>query len=153
VRRRTTFATLGAVAVLGAALAPGALVAQSPSRSTWNGVYSLVQAGRGATVYGASCAQCHGPQLGGIDAAPPLAGGRFAANWNGVALGDMVERIRISMPQNDPGSLSRAQVVDVMAYLLQQNGFPAGEKELPRQSATLNTIAYAAYAPSDAANR
>jgi len=147
VTRRVTLAALGVVAVLSAA------VAQSPSRSTWNSVYSLVQADRGAAVYGSSCAQCHGPQLGGIDAAPPLAGGRFAANWNGVALGDMVERIRISMPQNDPGSLSRAQVVDVMAYLLQQNGFPAGEQDLPRQSAMLNTIAYAAYAPEAAAGR
>lgn len=109
-----------------------------------------VQAERGAAVYVAACAQCHGPDMTGIDAAPPLVGGRFAANWNGVALGDMVERIRISMPQNDPGSLGRAQVVDVTAYLLQQNGFPAGAKELPRQSGMLNTIAYEAYASDEA---
>jgi len=83
----------------------------------------------------------------GIDSAPPLTGGKFAANWNGVNLGDMVERIRISMPQNSPGTLSRADVADVTAYLLQQNGFPAGESELPRQTALLKTIAYEAYGP------
>lgn len=145
---RKTTATWGAAALLLAALVPCAGEAQPPSRSTWNGVYSPAQASRGAAVYVAACAQCHGPDMSGIDAAPPLAGGRFAASWNGVALGDMVERIRISMPQNDPGSMSRAQVADVMAYILQQNGFPAGEKELPRQTAMLNTIAYEAYEPS-----
>jgi mono/diheme cytochrome c family protein len=121
--------------------------AQPPSRSTWSGVYSAAQAGRGGEVYFATCSQCHGPDMNGIDSAPPLAGGRFASNWNGVTLGDMVERIRISMPQNDPGSLSRAQITDVTAFILQQNGFPAGEKELPRQTAMLQTIAYEAYAP------
>ena len=95
----------------------------------------------------ATCSQCHGPDMSGIDAAPPLTGGRFASNWNGVTLGDMVERIRISMPQNNPGSLSRTQISDVMAYILQQNGFPAGAKELPRQTAFLKLIAYEAYKP------
>lgn len=144
--RRST--ALGAAALLVAALLPSAGAAQAPARSTWNRVYSAAQAGRGGDLYLSACAQCHGPDMSGIDAAPPLVGGRFAANWNGVALGDMVERIRISMPQNNPGSLSRAQVADVMAYMLQQNGFPAGEKELPRRTAVLNMIAYEAYEPS-----
>ena len=47
--------------------------------------------------------------------APPLAGGAFNANWNGLSLGDLVERIRISMPQNSPNSLSRQQYVDILA--------------------------------------
>jgi mono/diheme cytochrome c family protein len=140
-------AALLAAALLAAALVPFSLAAQSPSRSTWNGVYSAAQAGRGLELYMAACAQCHAPDMSGIDPAPPLTGGRFAANWNGVALGDMVERIRVSMPQNDPGTLTRAQIADVTAYLLAQNGFPAGEKELPRQTAMLNTIAYEAYEP------
>ncbi len=149
--RRATNGTARAAAVL-MALVPILLVAQASSRSTWNGVYSAEQAERGASVYAVACAQCHGPDMSGIDAAPPLVGGRFAANWNGVTLGDMVERIRISMPQNDPGSMGRAQVVAVTAYLLQQNGFPAGAKDLPRQSGILGTIVYEAYAP-DAAGR
>jgi mono/diheme cytochrome c family protein len=122
---------------------PGA--AQAPSRSTWDGVYSAEQADRGAQLYMGACAQCHGPQMGGIDAAPALTGGRFASNWNGVTLGDMVDRIRVSMPQNDPGSMSRQQVADVLAYILEANGFPPGQKELPRQTAFLRQIAYEAY--------
>lgn len=143
---RTLIAS-GAAAVLGVALWPVAGSTQSPSRSTWSGVYSPAQAERGLELYLATCSQCHGPDMTGIDTAPPLTGGRFAANWNGVTLGDMAERIRKSMPQNKPGSLSRAEIADVTAYILQQNGFPAGESELPRQTAFLRTIAYEAYAP------
>jgi mono/diheme cytochrome c family protein len=144
---RRTLIALGAATVLVAALrsAPGG--AQSPSRSTWSGIYSSAQAERGLKVYFATCSQCHGPDMTGIDSAPPLTGGKFAANWNGVTLGDMVERIRISMPQNDPGTLARADIADVTAYILQQNGFPAGESELPRQTAFLQAIAYQAYRP------
>jgi mono/diheme cytochrome c family protein len=133
----------GALAL--AAFLPGEGAAQAPSRSTWDGVYSAEQAARGGDLYMNTCAQCHGPRMGGIDAAPALTGGGFASNWNGVALGDMVERIRVSMPQNAPGSLSRQQVADVLAYMLRENGFPPGEKALPRQTAFLQMIAYEAY--------
>ncbi len=136
--------SIGVAAVLAAATSvpsPGA----AQARSTWDGVYSAKQAGRGKELYLGTCATCHGPDMSGVDAAPPLTGGRFASNWNGVTLGDMVERIRISMPQNDPGTLSREQIADVMAYILQQNGFPPGQKDLPRQSAFLKMIAYDAY--------
>ena len=132
-------------AVLAVALAPRPGTTQSAPLSTWSGVYSRAQAERGRELYLSMCSQCHGPDMSGVDSAPPLTGGRFAANWNGVALGDMVERIRVSMPQNNPGTLSRAQIADVTAYLLQQNGFPAGESELPRQGPVLQTIAYEAY--------
>ena len=112
--------------------------AQSPSRSTWSGVYSAAQAERGLNVYFSTCSQCHGPDMSGIDSAPPLTGGKFAANWNGVTLGAMVERIRISMPRNAPGTLTRSPA---------SLPFPVGEGELPRQAALLQTIAYEAYRP------
>lgn len=134
-----------ALAAACAAAFPTRGSAQAPSQSTWDGVYSSDQADRGGQLYMATCAQCHGPQMGGIDAAPALTGGAFASNWNGVTLGDMVNRIRVSMPQDDPGSLSRQQVADVLAYILRANGFPAGKKELPRQTAFLRQIAYEAY--------
>jgi len=136
----------------GATLAVGILVAtlgaaslEAQAKSTWDGVFSKAQAGRGGALYQAECASCHGPQLGGIDAAPALVGGRFASNWNGVIIADMVDRIRISMPQNAPGKLSRQQVTDVLAYILSRNGFPAGDKELPRQAGFQRDIAYSAY--------
>lgn len=130
-----------------AAILPVAPVRAQSSATTWDGVYSREQAGRGGALYMALCAQCHGPQLGGIDAAPALTGGAFASNWSGVSLADMLDRIRVSMPQNDPGSLSRQQTADILSFLLEANGFPAGERELPRQRGFLQAIIYEARQP------
>lgn len=146
--RSTRLAHLAA-ALAAATLLPPEAAAQEAARSTWDGVYTAPQADRGNELYMATCAQCHGPDMGGIDASPALTGGRFASNWNGVTLSDMVERIRISMPQNAPGSLSRAQIADVLAYMLEQNGFPPGERELPRQTAFLKQMVYEAYRPGE----
>ena len=51
--------------------------------------------------------------------APGLTGGEFTSNWNDLSLGDLFERMRISMPQNAPGSLSRQQNADILAFVLQ----------------------------------
>ena len=61
----------------------------------------------------------------------------FNGNWEGVALGDLFDRIRVSMPEDAPGSLSRQQNVDVVAYLLKAGQFPAGDKELVTESNAL----------------
>jgi hypothetical protein len=79
--------------------------------------------------------------------APPLAGAEFGANWNGLTLGDLFERMRMSMPQNDPGSLSRQQNADVLAYRLGYGDFPAGNTELPRETEVLKQIRFEALKP------
>ena len=35
------------------------------------------------------------------------------------------------MPENNPGSLTDQEYVDVIAYMLSFNGMPAGDDELP----------------------
>ena len=121
---------------------PDASAAQAPTRTTWDGVFTAEQADRGAQIYQGMCASCHGPQLGGIDAAPALNGGSFYANWNGVTLGEMADRVKVSMPANMPGVMTRQQVADVLAYIFSRNGMPAGERELPRQIPYLKAIAF-----------
>ena len=58
--------------------------------------------------------------------APGLTGGEFSSNWNDLSLGELFERMRISMPQNAPGSLSRQQNADILAFVLYKSNFPAG---------------------------
>jgi cytochrome c len=125
------------VAAVAAAQQPGA-----PERSVWSGVFTATQARRGETTYAERCASCHGPTLEGGEMAPPLVGGQFNANWNGLTLGDLVERIRISMPQNNPGSLTRQQYVDVLAFMLRADGFPEGMTELPTATENLRQIGF-----------
>ena len=73
-------------------------------RSVWTGVYSTEQAKRAEGIYAQACAACHGPMLDGGEMAPPLVGSTFNANWNGMTLGDLMERTRTAMPQNNPGA-------------------------------------------------
>ena len=113
-----------------------------PTRSVWDGVYTAEQSKRGDPLYEQHCSSCHGPMLEGGEMAPPLAGGAFNANWNGLSLGDLLERIRISMPQNSPGSLSRQQYADILAVMLRAGEFPQGKTELPRELEALKQIAF-----------
>jgi len=100
--------------------------AQDTSKSVWDGIYTQAQADRGKQLYSDACASCHGPELTGGEMAPPLVGGDFQSDWNGLSVGDLFERMRISMPQNAPGSLSAQQNADVLAFMLSQNKFPVG---------------------------
>ncbi len=59
-------------------------------------------------------------------------------------MGDLFERIRTTMPLNNPGVLSRDQYADILAFVLKSNGYPAGERELYRRSEFLNTIRFEA---------
>lgn len=128
----------------------GILRAQAPaeSHSVWDGVYTEEQAKRGEAVYQKECAACHGAQLTGGESAPPLTGGVFQANWNGLTLGDLFDRIRKTMPLSKPNSLPRQQVADVLAFMLSNNKFPAGKAELYRQSEMLKEIRFETKKPA-----
>ena len=115
--------SLSSVAKRAAFPAAVAALAQT-SRSVWDGVYTEDQAKRGAEVYAKECASCHGADLNGGESAPALAGGGFLSNWNTLTVGDLFERVRLSMPQDNPGQLSRQQDADVLAFMLQANRIP-----------------------------
>ena len=116
--------------------------AQPPTRSVWDGVYTEEQATRGKALYSQECASCHGGELTGGEMAPPLAGGEFMAGWDGLTIGDLFERVRISMPQNSPGSLSGQQNADILAFVFSANKFPAGAAEMPKDAGILKTIKF-----------
>jgi len=122
--------------------------AQPPSKSVWDGVYTEEQAKRGAPMYSENCASCHGPELMGGEMAPPLASGDFLSGWDGLTVGDLFERMRISMPQNAPGTLSRQQNADILSYILFKGNYPAGQTELPTQTEVLSTIKFVSAKPA-----
>jgi S-disulfanyl-L-cysteine oxidoreductase SoxD len=121
--------------------------AATETRSVWDGAYTEEQAKRGEALYQKECKACHGVALGGGESSPPLTGGAFLSNWNGLTLGDLFERIRKTMPQNAPGKLNRQQNADVLAFVLSANKFPAGKTELSRQTEFLREIRFEALKP------
>jgi quinoprotein glucose dehydrogenase len=113
---------------------------QQAARTVWDGVYSEAQAGRGKSTYRTECASCHLENLGGADMGPALVGDTFLATWSDLSVGDLYERVRISMPQDKPASLSRERYADIVAYMLQVNKFPTGTSELGHDLPTLKAI-------------
>ena len=121
--------------------------AQDSQRTVWDGVYTGDQAKRGEAAYVEACSNCHGRTLEGADMTPALTGGAFMANWDGLTVGDLFDRIRVSMPADRPGSLSRQEDADVIAYILRFNQFPSGKEELPREVQVLKQILFKASRP------
>ena len=128
------------------ALSTGTTVA-AQGKSQWDGVYTEAQAQRGDGLYAQYCASCHGPDLAGGEMAPGLTGGEFTSNWNDLSLGDLYERIRISMPQSAPGSLTRQQNSDILAFILRKMNTPVGQTELSTSTDELKTIKFLAAKP------
>ena len=119
------------------------LAVRAQNRTVWDGVYTDEQATRGEALYGEHCIRCHGASLqGNGEGANPLTGATFKSTWNGVSIGAMFDRVRLSMPQDKPGTLTRQQVADLLAFILRANKFPAGKSELVRQTDMLNAILF-----------
>lgn len=103
--------------------------AQTPPRvTTRDKVYSKEQAARGEKQYNAVCASCHDPARvpEGKKPGPPLVGEKFLDKWQDRTLGELLTTIVTTMPNDGSAFLSDAESADVVAYLLQANGFPDG---------------------------
>ena len=115
------------------AIAVGAQAPTSTGKTVWDGSYTDAQAARGATVYTAQCSSCHGEDLSGQSGR--LIGDRFMRDWREDNLNNLFRRTKAVMPRRAPGTLTDVQYFDVVAYILQQNEFPAGGQELNAESA------------------
>ena len=132
---RATIAALLVVGALGKAAA-----APQDRLTVWDGVYTEAQAERGRAAYVQSCASCHADDLRGRSTAPSLVEESFAFLWDDMSLGDLFERTRTRMPSDRPGSLTGQTYADILAFVAQKNGYPAGAKELGDDLAVLKGI-------------
>ena len=108
----------------------GAQIEHGPDKSVWAGVYTLEQARRGEAAYGTRCAVCHLDNLKGSEMAPALVGDSFGNDWDKKSVRALYSRILSTMPADDPASLGEKTVLDIVTYLLEANGFPAGSHPL-----------------------
>ena len=117
-----------------------------PAASVWDGVFSEAQATRGRGVYSGACGFCHGRRLNGapddpdMRSTPPLARARFLREWEGRSLATLFEYTRLTMPEDNPTSLTDAEYVDVIAYMLSVSRMPAGDDDLSPDSRSLARI-------------
>src|SRR4051794_32108677 len=108
--------------------------AQDPAQTVADGVYTDVQANRGAAVYDTACSNCHRPDLSGTNNGPALKEQRFARDFAGKDLKTLYTKISTTMPRNAVGTLSETAYLDIVSYILQENGFPPGDEDLTTES-------------------
>ena len=138
--RRTRSHFTGAVLVLFLAAFATVLVrasggaGQTPAKTTKDKVYSKEQAARGATLFNKTCAPCHDPAKKTADKTPgpPLVGPTsvFVENWKDHALGEIFTTILTTMPNDGSVVLTESDTVDLVAHILQINGYPDGPDAL-----------------------
>ncbi len=93
-------------------------------------VFSKEQAERGAALYGAACARCHGPKMRGAMAIPSLTGRAFLRRWSTLSAADFAQRIQKTMPPEAPGSLPNESVLDLVAHWYAHHGYQPAEQAL-----------------------
>lgn len=121
-------ATLAMCALLAVVIA----AANDDKRTIAEKVYSAAQADRGEARFKTSCSSCHTPSS--------FSGGAFADRWSGQTMAEPFDFVSNTMPENDPGSLKAEEYVSVLAFFLRVNGYPAGDADLPTDSASLKQI-------------
>ncbi len=134
---------LAALIVAAAAVAiPIARASAEPS--VWDGIYTGAQADRGQALYAKRCASCHRDDLKRHGQTPSLSGSAFLEKWDGQTVGDLFEKMQTSMPGDHPGTLSRQQNGEILAFILRFNEFPAGQTELRTEAEVLAKIRFQA---------
>ncbi|MGQ0767505.1 MAG: c-type cytochrome [Gemmatimonadota bacterium] len=129
---------LSAVGITLVSAAPSAFGGQespppSPPRSVMVGVYTPDQATRGRSAHRTHCTSCHGTTN--------YSGEAFEKLFVGSTVFDMFDRLRTTMPEDNPGIVPVPEYIDIIAYILSVNGYPQGESELKPDEADLRSIA------------
>ena len=109
------------------------------AQTVLDGAYSAAQAMRGEAAYQMHCGGCHGETLDGR-AMGPLRGDKFLDRWREESLAPLFDHIRTRMPASAAGSLSTTTYLDILAYILQVNQYPAGKQELTAESVANFTL-------------
>ncbi len=102
--------------------------------------FSADQSKRGKERYTATCEDCHGADLrGGLNGGPPIRGSMFLKDFGGGPASNLFLFMSTMMPPEDPGRFSDSVYVDIMAYVLEMNGFEPGAP-LPTKVDALDKI-------------
>lgn len=107
------------------------------------GVFTLEQASAGQAVYSRECVLCHGQVLAGTEGGPALAGRTVVDNWRGRSLAEFYSLTQQTMPLSKPAGLADGEYENVVAYILNRNGFRAGKKKLVGSNDALSQIDFA----------
>ena len=117
-------------------LSPASITGQNreggkDGKSIADGLYSQAQAERGGAIFAGQCASCH---------EDPHFTDPTIDRYEGDSVANLVSAIRLTMPEDSPGSLPLKEYVDVVTYLFKTRGVPVGEVEMPADMDKLKQI-------------
>lgn len=102
--------------------------------------YSKEQATRGERRYMETCLDCHGEDLrGGLNGGAPIRGLAFLSKFTGAPASALFLFMSTQMPPESPGRFSDQTYADLMAFVMQMNGFDAGAP-LPSDTDSLDKL-------------
>jgi mono/diheme cytochrome c family protein len=134
------FSSLRRMAVLAGgavSLAAAPASAQTPPSPQLALSFTADAADRGAAAYQHYCQDCHGTTLDNGDfGGPPLKGSYFSQHWGSGSLAALVAFTSSQMPPDRPGQLSPDTYLDLVAFLLRENGYKPGDEDLPGDETT-----------------
>src|SRR5215469_2755958 len=146
-------ALCGSVAALITIESSAKLHAQAPAGQGRGAVppaealFTSAQAVAGKAAYERNCANCHGASVDDGNSAPPLRGVAFLGKYAGKPAADLFSYVSTKMPRGNPGSLGGAEYAQIIAYVLQQNGYATGRKEFASEASALASVTIPAPAP------
>ncbi len=108
------------------------------TKTTNDGVYTKAQAAGAKKQFDKICADCHAFTVAAKKKPKdlPLGDEPFFENWSGRPLGELVTLIALTMPNDGSATVTEAEAVNLVAYMLQRNGFRPGPKSLTQASAS-----------------
>lgn len=109
-------------------------------RAIWSGVYTPAQAARGKEIFEVQCFGCHRHDLTGSNRAPALRGEHFMLDWDHQTIEALFTKVKNDMPPVYSETVSPQSKLDIIAYILQVNGYPAGSRELAVDSNELKEV-------------
>jgi mono/diheme cytochrome c family protein len=124
-----TLASVGC-ATFGDSVVAGDTATGYDRQTTRDGAFTAEQAARGKRVYDNYCFNCHPAAY--YEARLP--------NWANASVGSLFDTVSSTMPEENPGFLSNAEYLDVLAYIFSITGSPSGENELTTSNMAAITI-------------
>lgn len=90
------------------------------------------QVARGRGYFREICLSCH--------ESDEFEGRSFQRQWRRQTVRDMYTSIAYSMPEDNPGGLPGQTYADIIAYILELNGYEAGDTELTTDRAAMRAM-------------
>lgn len=120
-------------AIVPAADAPQAATTTTPMKSVGGpALYTAAQAAAGARLFATSCASCHSRE--------DHSGANFRAKWAGGPISPLYDLVSTTMPLDAPGSLAKGDYAAILAFMMSESGYPAGNTPLPSGADTLANV-------------